>query len=183
MQDTSATRVPELFFSFLRFGLFTFGGGWSIVAQMQKRFVEEKQWLTDEDLLDLTSIGRSLPGIMICNTSTLFGHHIAGVPGALAALIGIVIPPFLVMIGVTTIYDLFRENTAVSWAMMGVRAAVVPIILSALLRLLRAGIKDAFCAGLAILAFFLCLFSGLSNVLIILIGAALGLLVMEVKTR
>lgn len=82
-------RVLSIFLTFLKFGCFTFGGGWSIVSQIQKEYVEDKHWITDEELLDFTSVGRSVPGLMISNASVLFGYHAAGFGGALAALAGI----------------------------------------------------------------------------------------------
>ena len=81
-------RVLSIFLTFLKFGCFTFGGGWSIVSQIQKEYVEDKHWITDEELLDFTSVGRSVPGLMISNASVLFGYHAAGFGGALAALAG-----------------------------------------------------------------------------------------------
>lgn len=176
-------RAWNIFTTFFRFGCFTFGGGWSIVAQIQKEYVEKKHWITDEELLDYTSVGRSVPGLMIGNASVLFGYHAAGVPGAFAALLGVAMPPFLIMIGVTFIYGLVKDNKYVARAMMGVRAAVVPIIICALTKLFRSGMKDWFCYVIAAAAMALCLFTGVNNVLIVLMGAAAGLLYMEVKSR
>ena len=183
MQKQQSGRLPDILKTFFKFGCFTFGGGWSIVAQIQKEYVEKKHWITDEQLLDYTSMARSIPGLMIGNTSILFGYQAAGVPGALAALLGITLPPFVIMIGVTFIYSVFRDNPLVASAMTGVRAAVVPIIISALLKLFKSGMKDGWCYLIALSAMALCLFSGLSNVLIVLLGAAAGLLITEVKAR
>ena len=188
MNDASVSkgrggRVLDIFLCFLRFGCFTFGGGWSIVAQIQKEYVEKKGWITDEELLNFTSVARSMPGLMIGNISILFGYQVAGPAGAVAALFGMVIPPFFIMILVTSAYALFRDHPYVSKAMMGVRAAVVPIIAGALLKLLKAGIQDVYCVFIAAGAFLLCLSGRISNVLIVLIGAACGLLIREVKSR
>ena len=183
MKKDQLARTLEIFKTFLKFGCFTFGGGWSIVAQIQKEYVEKKHWITDEELLDFTSVGRSTPGLMIGNASVLFGYHVAGVPGALAALLGIVIPPVVIMLGVVFIYDLVKDNPYVARAMIGVRAAVVPIIFSALLKLFKSGMKDVYCYLIAVAAFALCLFTKVNNVLIVLMGAAAGLLYQEVKSR
>ena len=113
MDQKQRSRLPDVFINFLKFGCFTFGGGWSIVAQIQKEYVEKKRWITDEELLDFTSVGRSIPGLMIGNASVLFGHHVAGIPGALLALLGIVLPPFAIMIAVTFIYGLVKHGQAV----------------------------------------------------------------------
>ena len=176
-------RVTDIFLTFLKFGCFTFGGGWSIVAQIQKEYVEKKKWITDEELLDFTSVARSVPGLMIGNASVLFGYQTAGIPGALAALLGITLPPFVIMILVTMVYSLIKDYPYVARAMIGVRAAVVPIIISALMKLFRAGMKDAFCYGIAAMALLLSLFTPINNVFIVLAGALLGILYTEVKHR
>lgn len=139
--------------------------------------------ITDEELLDFTSVGRSIPGLMIGNTSVLFGYQAAGVPGAVAALLGVALPPFVIMIGVAFLYALVKENPYVAMAMAGVRAAVVPIIISALVKLFKAGMRNLFSYLVAAAAFCLSLFTGVNNVLIVLSGAAAGLIYMEMKTR
>ena len=183
MMKQQTARALSIFKTFLKFGCFTFGGGWSIVAQMQKEYVEKEHWITDEELLDFTSVGRSTPGLMIGNVSILFGYHAAGIPGALAALAGITIPPVIIMLGVVVLYDMVKDNLYVSRAMIGVRAAVAPIILSALLKKKKKKMKDVFCYLVAICAFCLCQFTTLNNVLIVLLGAAAGLIYQEVRSR
>lgn len=177
------SRTLSIFKTFLKFGCFTFGGGWSIVAQIQKEYVEKEHWITDEELLDFTSVGRSTPGLMIGNASVLFGYHAAGVPGAAAALLGITLPPVVIMLGVVYIYDLMKDNPYVARAMVGVRAAVAPIIFSALLKLFKSGMKNWYCYLIAAGAFCLCLFVKLNNVIIVLLGALAGLLYKEVESR
>lgn len=183
MNEDRRTRTLIVLRTFLKFGLFTFGGGWSIVAQIQKEFVENRHWITDEELLDYTSVGRSIPGLMIGNASLLFGYHAAGVPGALAAIFGVTLPPVLVMLGVVALYGMVKDNLYVARAMVGVRAAVAPIIGSALIKLFKSGMKDGWCYLIAGVALVLCLFTNINNVLIVLMGAAAGLLIQEVRNR
>lgn len=172
----------QILLFFCKIGCFTFGGGWSIVAQMQQEFVEKRGWITEEELLDFTSVARSLPGIMIANTSLIFGYHIAGVPGALAAVVGITIPSVVIIALVTLVYDAFRSNPFVLRALTGVRAAVLPIILSAALRLRKGALKDWIGYALAAVAATLSLL-GVNNIIIILFGVAAGLLISEAKER
>ena len=98
---SQCSRALELFLYFFKIGFYTFGGGWSIVAQIQQEYVQKKGWITDEELLDITSVGRSLPGLMIGNVSYLFGYHVVGFPGALACLLGISLPSLIVLTVVT----------------------------------------------------------------------------------
>jgi len=171
-------RNKQILLFFMKIGFFTFGGGWSILSQIQKEFVEKKQWITDEELLDMTSVGRSVPGIMITNISAIFGYQIGGIPCALAALIGITLPSLIVLSVVTIFYEEFRDNLYVSRVLVGIRASVVPIISSAALKLRKSALKDTL--GYVI-AFYLSFFTDLNNIYIVIIGAIDGLLIMEVK--
>ena len=182
-KDIHRDRVLNIFLTFLKFGCFTFGGGWSIVAQIQKEYVENKHWITDEELLDFTSVARSVPGLMIGNATVLFGYHAAGFWGALAALAGICLPPIVIMYGITLIYGVVHDHPYIIRAMMGVRAAVAPIILCAMLKLAKTAFKDWPCWLIAVGAACLALFTGMSNILIVVFGALAGLIIMEVKTR
>ena len=161
---SQCSRALELFLYFFKIGFYTFGGGWSIVAQIQQEYVQKKGWITDEDLLDITSVGRSLPGLMIGNVSYLFGYHVAGFPGALACLLGISLPSLIVLTVVTWCYTQVKDNLYVSRAMTGVRAAVAPVVASAALKLRKAALTDRAGYVFLFLAFALYLFGGLSMV-------------------
>jgi len=173
----------KLFLYFFKIGWFTFGGGWSMIAQIQRDFVEKRHMLADEDVLDLTSVGRSVPGIMITNVSFLFGYRMAGPLGGFFSILGMLIPPMAILSGVTFFYLQFRDNIYVARALTGIRAAVVPIIGVAAAKLCKGALKDVF--GYLIMAgsLALCLFTGISKILIILMGAAAGLILREVRSR
>ena len=176
-------RALTLFLFFFKIGFYTFGGGWSIVAQIQKEYVERQKWLTEEDLLDITSVGRSLPGLMIGNVSFLFGYHVAGFPGAILSVIGISLPSLIVLTVVTWCYTMFKDNIYVSRAMAGVRATVVPIILVAALKLSRAALPEKLSWAFLILGLVLYLFLGVSCIWIMVISGLLGLLLQTLRQR
>lgn len=167
--------VPALFLQFLKFGCFTFGGGWSIVSQMQKLYVEERGDITNDDLLDLTSVGRSLPGTMIGNIAVLFGYRQAGVPGALVCLFGMILPPLSILAVITLFYTAFRDSYWVAAAMTGIRTAVVPIILSAAFPLMKSGLSHRVGIVIAVAALAAYLF-GVGCVWLVVGGAVIGLL-------
>lgn len=176
-------RALGLFLQFFKIGCYTFGGGWSIVAQMQKEYVEKRGWLTEEDLLDITSVGRSLPGLMIGNVSYLFGYHTAGFPGAIACVLGISIPPLLILTLVTWFYTQVRDNAYVSRAMVGVRATVVPIMASAALGLRKAALTGRASYLILLMGFCLYLFFGVNCIFIVLLGGLLGFLLCTWRER
>ena len=87
-----------------------FGGGWSIIAQMRQLYVEKKHVITDEELLDLTSIAKSLPGTMIANVAMLYGYRAGGLPGGFLSVFGMVFPPMVILIAVSFFYQAFRGS-------------------------------------------------------------------------
>ena len=165
------------FLILLKIGAFTFGGGWSIIAQLQHEFVEKRGWISREELLDITSLGRSLPGIMIINIGVMFGYRVGGPLCAVLAAFGIALPSMVVLSAVAIFYNQVRENPYIARMMVGVRAAVVPIILSAAYNLRSSALTDRIQAAIAVFGFGLCLFTPLNNILIVLFGVISGLLV------
>lgn len=132
----------ELFVFFFKIGCFTFGGGWSILAQMEQEFVDKRKWLTKSELLDMVAVGRSVPGIMITNISMIFGYSVGGVFGGFCAVLGITTPAILILSIVTMFYSKLKDNVWCASALRGIRSAVVPIIASAAFSLWKRGIQD-----------------------------------------
>jgi len=179
-EQKTLPRWADLTLTMMKIGLFTFGGGWSIVAQMQKEFVEKRGWLTAEELLDIVAMGRSLPGIMVVNTSVMLGYTLGGAGCAVLSGLGMAFPSFVVMCVVTGCYTAIRDNVWVARAMVGVRAVVVPIILSACLGMRKNAVKDWLGLLIAVTAFLMMLL-GVSNLYIIFLGGAVGLAYQTVR--
>lgn len=178
-----ASSLLRLFLTFLKLGCFTFGGGWSIVAQMQRIYVEEKKLMTEEELLDLTSLARSLPGTMIGNVAMLFGYRMHGVIGGFLCIFGMILPPMLILSVIALFYTAFRDNEWIAAAMGGIRAAVVPIILSAAVGMVKGAFKYSPCIIVTLLTLALYLFFDVNAVYLVLIGAAAGILISEIYER
>lgn len=175
--------VPQLFWQFFRFGCFTFGGGWSIVAQMQQVYAREKRLMGEEEILDLAAVGKSVPGTMIGNVAMLFGYRMGGYLGGLACVLGMIIPPFLVLAVVTVFYGAIRGNPWVAAAMTGIRAAVAPIIFSAVVGMFQGAFAYPPCFVIAAAALVLYLGLGVSGVWLMLGGAVCGLVLCEYYER
>lgn len=173
----NAKGAARLFLQFLKFGCFTFGGGLNIVAQMQHVYVEEEKKISNVELLDLTSVARSLPGLFVGNVAFLYGYRDSGYPGAFAALLGMVIPPMIVLSVITYFYKEFRSQETVMAGMTGVRAAVVPIMASAILGLLRGAFPMQICYAVSAAALALYLFFHVNCVWLVVGGAAAGLVI------
>ncbi|MCQ2554928.1 MAG: chromate transporter [Clostridia bacterium] len=175
--------LSSLFFQFLKFGAFTFGGGWSLIAQMQKEFVEKRKLITNEELLDLTSVGRSIPGTMIGNTAMLFGYREAGFLGGLVCLVGMTLAPFLILTAVTFFYNALLGSFIMDAVMKGIRAAVVPIILSAVLGLMKSGYRYPVFIVCTVISFVLYAFFNVNCIYLVVIGMILGVLITEICER
>ena len=143
MDEERRISLFSLFWQFFKIGCCTFGGGFSIIAQIQKEYVEKRGYISDTDLLEITSVGRSLPGIMIANVSYLFGYHLAGFPGALICLLGLSLPSIMILTLITCGYTAIQDNIYFSRAMTGIRASVAPIIAAAALKMRKAALTEA----------------------------------------
>lgn len=179
----AAGGLGRLFLDFLKFGCFTFGGGWSIVAQMQALYVERQKILTAEELLDLTSVSRSIPGVMVANVAMMFGCRMAGLAGGIVCVLGLALPPLVLLSVLTFCYTAVRDNPWVMAAMTGVRAAVVPIMISAVTGMVKGAFRVPPCLAVTAVSFALYLFLDVSCVWLVLLGAACGLLISEYLLR
>ena len=121
---------------------FTFGGGYVIVPLMQKRFVEKLHWIELDEMLDFVAIAQSAPGPIAINTSVLVGHRMAGIPGSLAAVLGTVSPPLVILSVIAVFYASFKGNPWAAAAMFGMRAGVAAVILDVAITLVRNIVKE-----------------------------------------
>ncbi len=170
-------KLLNLLLDFIRYGCFTFGGGWSIIAQMQQKYVQQEKSITAEELLDLTSVAKSLPGTMIGNVAMLYGYRAGGLAGGLLAVFGMCVPPMAVLITISFFYDAFRSNYWVAAVMSGMQAAVVPIIGSAAMNLAKGSYKYPPCILVTALCFILYMFTDINAAILVLIGVASGFVI------
>ncbi len=168
-------RLATIFVTMFRIGCFTYGGGWSIFAQLEEEFGEKRGWLSKEEFLDIMSLARSFPGIMVINMSVMFGYKVCGVPGAMAAAFGLSAPAFIVISIVTFCYEALMRNALVARAMIGVRCSIVPIVIVAAARMKKTVLGGWVTWVLAAASFLLCLCSGLNKLVMILAAGLFGM--------
>lgn len=171
MKDRVKKRL-ELFVFFFKIGCFTFGGGWSILAQMEQEFVDKRKWLTKSELLDMVAVGRSVPGIMITNISMIFGYSVGGVFGGFCAVLGITTPAILILSIVTMFYSKLKDNVWCASALRGIRSAVVPIIASAAFSLGKEAFKTRISVVAGGIALLLCTFTEIGNIELVGLGVS-----------
>ena len=180
MKKSNWKEAIGLMLFFMKIGCFTFGGGWSILAQLEQEYIDKRKVISKSELTEMIAIGKSLPGLMVTNVCVIFGYHLAGYAGAVLSAIGITIPAVLILTLVTFFYDRLKSNYWCAAILRGISCSVPAIIANAGVSL---G-KDAFAVRGGILIFLLalplCLFTSINYLVLIIIGGICGIIWMEV---
>ena len=170
-------KLWQLFTGMLSISAFTFGGGFVIVTLMKRKFVDEKHWLTEQEMLDMTALAQSSPGAIAVNAAILMGWKVAGLAGMLAAVLGTILPPMAILAVISLGYQAFAGNRYVSLALRGMQSGVAAVILDVSLNLGQQVAKRGQKAHLFIMAaaFIATFFLKVNVVWIILCAAAAGI--------
>ena len=134
----------SLFLTMLKIGLFTFGGGYAMIALLENEFVEKKKWIEKDEFLDVAAIAESTPGPIAINAATYIGYKNDGIIGSIIATIGICIPSFIIIYAISLFFDAFLSLTLVAYAFKGIQICVVYLILTTGLKMLAHMKKNAF---------------------------------------
>ena len=137
-------KYVSLFLTMLKIGLFTFGGGYAMIALLENEFVSNKKWLEKDEFLDVVAIAESTPGPIAINAATYIGYKSSGVVGSVIATLGICIPSFIIIYTISLFFDTFLSLTYVAYAFKGIQICVVYLILSAGLKMMKQIKKTAF---------------------------------------
>lgn len=187
---TTHRKAPlgALFFTFLKIGAFTFGGGYAMLALLENECVGKRNWLTREEFLDMAAIAESTPGPVAINGATYVGYRVGGFAGALLATLGVCLPSFLIIYLISLFFDAFLALPIVSSAFQGIRVCVVYLILSAGVRLWK-GLEKTLFARLMVLGVLLLMTAAsllavdFSSVYCILLCGLIGLGVYGIRKR
>ena len=164
-----------IFFTFLKIGAFTFGGGYAMIPLIQREAVEKHHWVTDEDILEVVAIAESTPGPIAINAATFVGYQHKGVTGALTATFGVVLPSFVIILAIAGILRQFKELQVVQYAFNGIRVGVLVLMLKALIKMFKTNRKGIMAYFLMGVSFVLTAFCKVNTFLVIGICALLGL--------
>ena len=180
--NTPAQEVKSLetlFFTFFKIGLFTFGGGYAMIALLEEEFIQRRKWLDKNEFLDMTAIAESTPGPVAINSATYLGYKLAKVPGAATATVAVCLPSFLIIYAISLFFEQFTQLTVIANAFKGIQVCVIYLIFSAGVRMLKALDKSPFATG--VLAAVMLVMVGLSlagvsvsSILLILLSGAAG---------
>ena len=174
-----AKSLGTLFFTFFKIGLFTFGGGYAMIALLEEEFIQRRRWLDKDEFLDMTAIAESTPGPVAINSATYLGYKLAKVPGAATATVAVCLPSFLIIYTISLFFEQFTQLTVIANAFKGIQVCVIYLIFSAGVRMLKALDKSPFATG--VLAAVMLVMVGLSlagvsvsSILLILLSGAAG---------
>ena len=156
-----------------------------IVTLMKKQFVDELHWINEEEMLDLVAIAQSSPGAIAVNGAIVVGYKLAGIAGVLTAVLGTVIPPFLIIAAVSVCYQAFRSNQLVAWMLEGMQSGVGAVIASVTFEMASGIVKERNTISLLIMgaAFAASVIWQINTVYIILACGLLGILITFSKRR
>lgn len=174
-----AKSLRTLFFAFFKIGLFTFGGGYAMIALLEEEFIQRRRWLDKDEFLDMAAIAESTPGPVAINSATYLGYKLAKVPGAATATVAVCLPSFLIIYAISLFFEQFTQLTVIANAFKGIQVCVIYLIFSAGVRMLKALDKSPFATG--VLAAVMLVMVGLSlagvsvsSILLILLSGAAG---------
>ncbi|MCL2013558.1 MAG: chromate transporter [Oscillospiraceae bacterium] len=188
----------SLFFAFFRIGLFTFGGGFSMLPMLEREVVDKHKWTDKEELLEYFALGQCVPGVIAVNTATLVGYKTRGILGSLFSALGLITPSIIVITSIAAVLVNFMHFPVVVHAFTGIKAAVGALMASAVVGLIRGNVlkknknktsvKKILIANippvlLCAAAFVLVVFAGVSSVYITVGAAVTGIFLFRAKTR
>lgn len=169
----------DLFWTFAKVGVMTFGGGYAMLPILQREVVEKKGWATEDELADYFAIGQCTPGIIAVNTATFVGQKNGGIPGGILATLGVVFPSLVIITLLASVIQTFAELAVVKHAFAGIRICVCVLIFNAVLKLGKKAVVDKPAAVIAVLVTLLAFFTDLSPVVFVLLAAVAGLLIKQ----
>ncbi|GHV20479.1 chromate transporter [Planctomycetales bacterium] len=172
----------QLLWVFIKVSTFTVGGGYVMIPVFREELVAKRRWLTDEEMLAVIAVAQACPGIFACNTAVGVGERLRGGWGALVAVVGVVLTPFIAIVIIAAAFAQIGDNALVNHALSGARAGVTALILVTLLKMRRQTLTHWLAIFLAASAFVAMWFGQVNPLGIIAAGAAVGLLAMRQRT-
>lgn len=167
----------KLFLSTLYLSAFTFGGGYVIVTLMKSKFVDEYKWITEKEMLNITAIAQSAPGAIAVNAAIVVGFRLAGFIGVLVAVLGTIIPPFIIISLISLFYEVFRQNQMITLLLGGMEAGVAAVVVAVSVEMAFGVIKekDTILTIMMVAAFIANAVFNISVIIIILISVLMGI--------
>ena len=180
-QQRKITLILQIFWTFLKIGPITFGGGYAMIPAIEREVVKKHKWMNHEDMTDILAVARSVPGAIAINSATLIGYGLAGFWGAIAAMAGILVSTFVFMMMLSLFFVAFRDNAKVHAAFEAVRATIVALIAYAAIKIGKTALIDKTTTVIMLIAVLLLLTGLIHPFLIIIGGGVLGIVAVRIR--
>lgn len=164
----------DLFWTFCKIGALTFGGGYAMLPLIQREIVENKKWSTEKEILDYYAVGQCTPGVIAVNTATFIGFKLRGIIGGLVATLGVIFPSIIIILIIASFLQSFASLAIVQSAFAGIRVAVVALIITTVIKLIKSSVKDYLGIIITVITFVLSAFIGISPVYIVIAAGLIG---------
>lgn len=170
-------ELLEIYWTFLKISSVTFGGGMAMLPILQREIAKNKNWVTDEDIIDYYALSQGLPGILAINVSSMIGYHKKGILGDIAASLGTISPCIFIITILTNFITNFRDIEIVRHAFAGITLGATALIFSAIINLWKKSIVDKFCLSIFVVTFLIMIFFDISPVILIIASGVTGIII------
>lgn len=168
--------IFDLFFTFLKLGAFSFGGGYAMLPLIQEEVIQVHSWLTSTEFIDILAISEMTPGPIAINSATFIGYKVSGVWGSVVATLGVTLPSFIVMSIIFHFVYKFKNSPYLAWVFEGIRPVVLGLIASAAFTVAQSSFVDIKSIFIAIGIFYIVTFRKFNPILAIVLAGSLGIL-------
>jgi len=182
-KQSKLKRFLDLYFTFVKIGAFTIGGGLAMMPMMQKELIDKKHWMTEEDLIDYYAVGQSTPGMIAVNVSTFVGYNQLGILGGIVATLGMVSPSIIIITILAGLINSIDEYPMVQKALRGINVAVAALFTSVIVKFVKKTIKKPLHVLLMLISFTLVYFFKLQSFWIILAAILCGVVITSVSLK
>lgn len=176
-------KVLKMFISFFKIGAFTFGGGYAMIPIIEEEVVNKQGWVTKEEFMDMLVVSQSFPGAMAVNSSLFIGYKIAGVIGAIVALLGVALPSFLIILIIAAFFMQFRDNYYVNLIFKGISAAVPILVLTGVISLAKGVNKNIRNGVTLVIALIALIIFKINPIIVIVVAAIYGAVFLRKKVE
>lgn len=176
MEEKKVSLI-QILISFIKVGALTFGGGYAMLPIIEREIINNKSWVTKEEVLDYYAVAQSIPGLIGINTAVMIGHKKRGVVGGIFAAIGVMIPCIVVITVIAGVLSGFRENVYVKHALSGISVCVIALVVGSIISLWKKAITDIPQFLICLLGLAISIFTNASPIFCIIGAAVLGVII------
>lgn len=173
----------DLFVTFAKIGGLTFGGGYAMMPMLQREVVEARGWATENELMDYYAVGQCTPGVIAVNTATFVGNKVRGIPGGIAAALGVVFPSLVIITIIAAFIQSFSDLPIVQNAFSGIHVGVFVLILNSIIKLFKKAVVDIWTVALYVFVFVASLLIDITPIVFVIFAAVAGIVIKVVKEK